>query len=52
MGLEVIHSPAVEIDSRHHIQLTLDAEPIVLSAPVRISLEPDALRVVCGPTPS
>jgi diacylglycerol kinase family enzyme len=52
VGLEVLHAPAVEIDSRHHIQLTLDAEPLVLSAPVRIRLERDALRVVCGPTGS
>lgn len=45
VGLEVLRAPEVEIDSRHHIQLTLDAEPLILRPPVRIALVNGALRV-------
>ena len=52
VGLEVLRAPSVEIDTRHRVRLTLDAEPRVLAAPVRVALEPNALRVVCAPEPA
>jgi diacylglycerol kinase family enzyme len=49
VGLEVLRATEVEIDSRHHrLHLTLDAEPLVVLPPVRITLETGALRVVVG----
>jgi diacylglycerol kinase family enzyme len=52
VGLEVLRAPGVEIHSRHRIRLTLDAEPLVLQSPVRVVLEPEALRVVCAAGPA
>jgi diacylglycerol kinase family enzyme len=49
VGLEVLRAPTLEIESHHRVRLTLDAEPHVLVPPVRVTLEPDALRVVCAP---
>ena len=48
VGLEVLRAPGVEIDSHHRIRLTMDAEPRMLAAPVRVTLQVDALRVVCA----
>ena len=46
VGLEVLRATEVEIDSRHHhLHLTLDAEPIVVKPPVRITLEEGSLQV-------
>ena len=45
VGLEVLRSSEVEIDSHHHIQLTLDGEAVTLTAPVRVSLQENGLRV-------
>lgn len=51
VGLEVLRSSEVEIDSHHHIQLTLDAEAVTLTAPVRVSLQENCLRVALLPAP-
>ena len=48
VGLEELRAPAVVIDAHHHLRVTLDAEPVLLTPPVTIGLNPDALRVVCG----
>jgi diacylglycerol kinase family enzyme len=50
VGLEVLRAGEVEIDAgRHHVHLTLDAEPIVTRSRVRITLEDGALQVALAP---
>ena len=39
LGLEVLRAPEIQIDSQHHVQLTLDAELLVVTPPVRIALK-------------
>jgi hypothetical protein len=46
VGLEVLRATEVEIDAgHHHLHLTLDAEPLRVKSPVRITLEGGALQV-------
>jgi diacylglycerol kinase family enzyme len=47
VGLEVLRATEVEIDSHdhHRLHLTLDAEPMVVRPPFRITLEEGGLRV-------
>lgn len=48
VGLELLHAGSVVVDSRHHLRLTLDGEPLALEAPLHITLEPASLCVVCA----
>ncbi len=50
-GLEILHAPALVLESRRPVDVALDGEPFHLAAPVRFRLEPEALEVVAGPDP-
>jgi undecaprenyl-diphosphatase len=48
-GLEILHAPALVLESRRPVDVALDGETFHLAPPVRFRLEPEALEVVVGP---